>query len=120
MPPKKTTSPGAALQPLDINQESYTKLGARRGRLPAQHLTRSNWTKKSGISKPSTNRSKRRERKCFGSPISRGRLMRPPKKCVTSPRMTKTEGPNTESFVKRIHTTMMNGIVGDLFLNAMN
>jgi hypothetical protein len=46
--------------------------------------------------------------------------MRPPKKCVTSPRMTKTEGPNIESFVKRIHTTMMNGIVGDLFLNAMN
>jgi hypothetical protein len=37
--------------------------------------------------------------------------MRPLRKCVISPRMTKTEGPNTESFVKTIHTTMMNGIM---------
>jgi hypothetical protein len=87
------------------------KLGARRGRLLALHLRRRNWTKKSGISKLSINRSKRRERRCFGSPISRRRLMKPPKKCVTSPRMTKTEGPNTGSFVKRIHTMMMNGMV---------
>jgi hypothetical protein len=38
------------------------KLGARRGRLLAQHLRRRNWTKKSGILKLSINRSKRRER----------------------------------------------------------
>jgi hypothetical protein len=87
------------------------KLGARRGRLPAQHLRRRNWTKKSGISKPSINRSKRRERKCFGSPISIRRLMRSSKKCVTSPRMNKTKGPNTGSFIKKIHTMMMNGMV---------
>jgi hypothetical protein len=87
------------------------KLGARRGRLPAQHLRRRNWTKKSGTTKLSINKFKRRERKCFGSPISRGRLMKPPKKCVTSPKMTKTEGPNTGSFVKRIHSMMMNGMV---------
>jgi hypothetical protein len=30
---------------------------------------------------------------------------------VTSPRMTKTEGLNTESFIKTIHTTMMNGMM---------
>jgi hypothetical protein len=44
MPPKKTTAPGAALQPLDTNQEtlSYEKLEARRERLPAQHLRRRN------------------------------------------------------------------------------
>jgi hypothetical protein len=37
--------------------------------------------------------------------------MRPSKKCVISPRMTKIEGPNTGSFVKKIHTMMMNGMV---------
>jgi hypothetical protein len=87
------------------------KLGARRGRLPAQHLKRRNWTKKSGIWKLYINRSRRRERKCFGSLTSRGRLMKPPKKCVTSPRMTKTEGPSTGNSVKKIHTMMMNGTV---------
>jgi hypothetical protein len=93
------------------------KLGARRGRLPAQHLRRRNWTKKSGILKPSINRFKRRERKCFGSPISRRRLMRPPKKCITSPRMNKTKGPITGSFVKKIHTMMINGMV--IFIMAI-
>jgi hypothetical protein len=87
------------------------KLGARRGRLLAQHLRRRNWTKKSGIWRLFINRSKRRERRCFGSLTFRGRLMRPPRKCVTSPRMTKTEGPSTWSFVKKIHTMMMNGTV---------
>jgi hypothetical protein len=37
--------------------------------------------------------------------------MKPLRKCVTSPRTTKTEGPNTGSFVKKIHTMMMNGTV---------
>jgi hypothetical protein len=93
------------------------KLGARRVRLLAQHLRRRNWTNKSGIWKLSTNKSKRREKKCFGSLTSRGRLMRPPKKCVTSPRMTMTEGPNIGSFVKKIHTMMMNGMV--IFIMAI-
>jgi hypothetical protein len=88
----------------------YAKLRARRGRLPAQHLRRRNWTKRSGTLKLSINRFKRRKRKCFGSPISRERLMRPPTKCAISPRRTKTEGPITESFNKRIHTMMMNGM----------
>jgi hypothetical protein len=35
--------------------------------------------------------------------------MRPLRKCVLSSKMTKTEGLNTESFVKTIRTTMMNG-----------
>jgi hypothetical protein len=37
--------------------------------------------------------------------------MKPLKKCVTLPRTTKTEGPSTGSFVKKIHTMMMNGAV---------
>jgi hypothetical protein len=95
----------------------YAKLGARRGRLPAQHLRRMNWTKRSGTMKLSINRFKRRERKCFGSLISRERLMRPPKKCAISPRRTKIEGPITGSFAKRIHTMMMNDIV--IFIMAI-
>jgi hypothetical protein len=43
--------------------------------------------------------------------------MRPPKKCVTSHRMTKTEGPSTGSFIKRIHIIMMNGMV--IFIMAI-
>jgi hypothetical protein len=93
------------------------KLGARRGRLPAQHLRRRNWTKKLGIWKLSINKSRRRERRCFGSPTSRGRLMKSLRKCVISPRMTKTEGPNTGSFIKKIHTMMMNGTV--IFIMAI-
>jgi hypothetical protein len=109
MPPKKTAGPGATLQPLDVNQETLRQ--ARTGRLPAQHLRRRNWTKKLGTLKLSTNRFKIRERKCFSLPISRKRLMRPPKKCAISPRRTKTEGLIIGSFVKRIHTMMMNGMV---------
>jgi hypothetical protein len=90
-------------------RKPYARLGARRGRLPAQHLRRRSWTKRSGTLKISINRFKRRERKCFGLPISRKRLMRP--------RRTKTEGPITGSFVKRIHTMMMNGMV--IFIMAI-
>jgi hypothetical protein len=99
-----------------LTKKRYTKLGARRGRLPAQHLRR-NWTKRSGTLKLSIDRFKRRERKCFGSSISRERLMRPSKKCAISPRRTKTEGPITGSFVKRIHKMMMNGMV--IFIMAI-
>jgi hypothetical protein len=94
-----------------LTRRHYVKLGARRGRLTAQHLRRRNWTKKSGIWKLSINRSKRRERRCFGSLTFRGRLMKPSRKCVTSPKTTKTEGPSIGSFVKKIHTMTMNGTV---------
>jgi hypothetical protein len=92
-------------------KKHYAKLGARRGRLPAQHLRRRNWTKKSGTLKPFINRSRRKKKRCFVSLIFRERLMRPLRKCVISPKMTKTEGLNTESFVKTIRETMMNGMM---------
>jgi hypothetical protein len=72
---------------------------------------RRSWTKKSGTLKPFINRSRRRKKRCFVSPIFRGRLMRLLRKCVISPKMTKIEGLNTESFVKTIRTMMMNGIM---------
>jgi hypothetical protein len=92
-------------------KKHYAKLGARKGRLPVQHLRRRSWTKRSGTSKPSINRFKRRKKRCFVSPIFRGSLMRSLRKCVISPKMTKTKGLNIESFVKTIHTTMMNGMM---------
>jgi hypothetical protein len=90
-------------------KKRYVKLGARKRRLPVQHPRRRSWTKKLGTLKPFINRSRRRKKRCFVSLIFRGRLMRPLRKCVISPKMTKTEGLNTESFVKTIRTTMMNG-----------
>jgi glycine betaine/choline ABC-type transport system substrate-binding protein len=48
MPPKKTTALGAALQPLDTNQETISLREARKGRLPAQHFRWRSWTRKSG------------------------------------------------------------------------
>jgi hypothetical protein len=59
----------------------------------------------------------KKKEKCFVSLIFRGKLTRPLRKCVISPRMTKTEGPNTKSFVKTIHTTMMNGMM--IFIMAI-
>jgi hypothetical protein len=95
MPPKKSSGLGAALQPLDVNQETLREARSQKGRLPVRHLRRS-WTKKSGTSKPFINRSRGKRKRCFVSPIFRRRLMRPLKKCVISPNMTKTEDLNTE------------------------
>jgi hypothetical protein len=111
MPPKKSSGPGAALQPLDVNQETLREARSQKRKATVQHLRRRSWTKKSGTSKPSINRFRRRKKRCFISPIFRGRLIRPLKKCVILLKMTKTEGLNTESFVKTIHTTMMNGMM---------
>jgi hypothetical protein len=69
-------------------KKHYVKLGARKVRLPVQHLRRRSWTKKSGTSKPSINRFRRRKKRCFVSPIFRERLMRPLKKCVILLKMT--------------------------------
>ena len=92
-------------------KKHYAKLGARKGRLSVQHPRRRSWTKRSGTLKPFINRSRRRKKRCFVSPIFRGRLMKPVRKCVISPKMTKTKGLNTESFVKPTPTTMMNGMM---------
>jgi hypothetical protein len=47
MPPKKTTALGAALQPMDTNQDSLSlseRPEAKRGRPPVQHFRRRSWT----------------------------------------------------------------------------
>jgi hypothetical protein len=110
MPPKKSSGPGVHYSHWMLIKKHYAKLGARKGRPPVQHLKRS-WTKKSDTSKPSINTFRRRKKRCFVLLIFRGRLMRPLKKCVILLKMTMTEGLNIESFVKTIHTMMMNGMM---------
>jgi hypothetical protein len=115
MPPKKITAPGAALQPLDTNQETLSlslslseRLRARRERPPVQHFRRS-WTRRSGTWKSSTNRCKGKRRRWLGWPIFKGRLMKLLRKCVILLKMIKTEGPNIGSFVKRAYSTKKDG-----------
>jgi hypothetical protein len=80
------------------------KLEAKKGRLLVLHFRRKSWT-----SKPFINRSRGKRRRCFVLPIFRRRLMRPLEKCVISLKMTRTEGLSTGRFVKRAHSTKMNG-----------
>jgi hypothetical protein len=51
MPPKKTTTPRAALHPLDTNQETLSlseRPEAKREMPPVQHFRRRSWTRRSG------------------------------------------------------------------------
>jgi hypothetical protein len=115
MPPKKITAPGAtALQPLDTNQETLSlseRLEARRERPPVQHSRRRSWTKRSGTWKSSINKCKGRRRRWLGWPIFKRKSTKLLKKCVILLKMTKTEGPNTGSFVKRAYSTKMDGMM---------
>jgi hypothetical protein len=108
MPPKKTTAPGAALQPLNTNQETVSLREARRERLPAQHFRRRSWTRKSGTWKSFINRYKGKRRRWPGWPTFRRRSTKPLKKCAILPKMTMTEGLNIGSFVRRAHSTKKN------------
>jgi hypothetical protein len=111
MPPKKIAAPGAALQPLDTNQETLSeRLEARRERPPVQHSKR-RWTRRSGTWKSSTNRYKGKRRRWLGWPIFKERLMKLLRKCVILLKMIKTEGPNTGSFVKRAYSTKMDDMM---------
>jgi hypothetical protein len=111
IPPKKSSALGAALQPLDVNQETLREARSQKGRLQVQRLRRKSSIKKSGTSKPSNNRSRGRRTRCFVSPTFRRRSMRPLRKCVISLKMTRTEDLNAESFVRTILTMMTNGMM---------
>jgi hypothetical protein len=66
MLPKKITAPGAAVQPLDTNQETLSlseRLEAKRERPLVQHSRRRSWTRKSGTWKSSTNKGKGKRRR---------------------------------------------------------
>jgi hypothetical protein len=63
MPPKKTTMLGAALQPLDINQETISLREARKEKLPAHYFRRRSWTRRSGTWKSFISRCKGKKEK---------------------------------------------------------
>jgi hypothetical protein len=66
MPPKKITAPGAALQPLDINQETLSlseRPEAKRERPSVQHFRRRSWTMRSGTWRSFTSRCKGKKEK---------------------------------------------------------
>jgi hypothetical protein len=114
MPPKKTTAPGAALQPLDTNQETLSlslseRPEAKRERPPVQHFRRRSWIRKSGTYKSFTSRCKGKRRRWSGWPTFRRRSTKLLRKCVILIKMIMTEGPNTGSFAKRAYSTKMNG-----------
>jgi hypothetical protein len=111
MPPKKSSGPGAALQPLDVNRETLREARSQKRKATSPTPQKEELDQEIRDLEAIHQQVQKRKKRCFVSPIFRGRLMRPPRKCVISPKMTKTEGLNTESYVRTFRTTMMNGMM---------
>jgi hypothetical protein len=111
MSSKKTTVPGAALQPLDTNQDTLSLRKARSQKRKATSPTLHEEELDQEIRDLEVIHQQvhREKEKCFGWPTFRGRLMKQLRRCVISLKMTKTEGPNIGSFVKKAQSTKMNG-----------
>jgi hypothetical protein len=87
------------------------RLEARRERPLVQHSRRESWTRRSGIWKSFINKYKGKKRRWLDWPIFKGRSMKLLSKSVILLKMTKTEGLNTGSFVKRAYSTKMDGMM---------
>jgi hypothetical protein len=113
MPPKKITWPGVALQPLDTNQETLSLREARSQKRKAtsptlQEEELDQEIRDMEIIHQQVQRKKRR--RWLSWPIFKEKSMKLMRKCVILLKMIMTEeGPNTGSFVKRAHSTKMNG-----------
>jgi hypothetical protein len=83
---------------------------ARRGRPLVQHPKRMSWAKKSGIWRCFINKYKGRRRRWLDYPTFRGRLTKLLKKYTISLKMSKSEGPNIGSFIKKASSMRMNGM----------
>jgi hypothetical protein len=110
MPPKKTSGPGATLQPLDVNQKTLREARSQKRKATSPTPQEEELDQQIRDLEAIDQQVQKKKEKMLGLPISRERMMRPPKKCAISLRRTKTEGPITGSFGKRIHTMMMNGM----------
>jgi uncharacterized membrane protein YhaH (DUF805 family) len=91
MPPKKITTLGVALQPLDTNQETLSLREARS-------------QKRKATSPTLQEEELDQEIRDF-----KGRSMKLLRKCVILLKMIMTKGPNIASFVKRAHSMKMDG-----------
>jgi hypothetical protein len=116
MPPKKTTMLGAALQPLDINQETISLREARKEKLPAHYFRRRSWTRRSGTWKSFISRCKGKRRRWPDWTTFRRRSTQPLKKCAILPKMTMTKGLSTRIFVRRAHLTRMNDMTTSIMV----
>jgi hypothetical protein len=109
---KKATAPGAALQPLDTNQDALSLREARSQKRKATSPTLHEEQLDQEIRDLEAIHQQvqmKKRRKCFGWLTFRRRLTKQPKRCVISLQMTRTEGPSTRSFVKKAQSTKMNG-----------
>jgi hypothetical protein len=111
MPPKKITAPGAALQPLDTNQETLSLREARSQKRKATSPTLQEEELDQEIRDLEIihQQVQRKKRRWPGWLTFRRRSTKLLRKCVILLKMIMTEGPNTGSFVKRAHSTKMNG-----------
>jgi hypothetical protein len=110
MPPKKITAPGAALQPLDTIQETLSLREAQSQKRKATSLTFQEELDQAIRNMEIIHQQvQRKRRRWLGWPIFKGRSMKLLRKCVILLKMTKIEGPNIGSFVKRVYSTKMDG-----------
>jgi hypothetical protein len=113
MTPKKTTAPGAALQPLDTNQETLSLREARSQKRKATSPTpqEEELDQKIRDLEAIHQQVQRKREKMLRLADLQWKIDEAAKEMVTSLRMTKTEGLNTGSFVKKAQSMMMNGMM---------
>jgi hypothetical protein len=115
MPPKKTSSGlGAALQPLDVNQDTLREARTQKRKATSptpQEEELDQEIRDLEAIHQQVERKRERERKCFVFPIYRRRSMKLLKKYVILFKMTRTKDLHKESFVKTIPTMMMIGMM---------
>jgi hypothetical protein len=112
MPPKKSSGLGAALQPLDVNQETLCEARSQKRKATSPTPQEEELDQEiRDLEAIHQQVERKRERRCFVSPIYRRRSMRLLRKCVISLKMTRTEDLHAESFVRTIPTMMMIGMM---------
>jgi hypothetical protein len=113
MPPKKTTASGAALQPLDTNQEALSLREARSQKRKATSPTPQEEELDQEIRDLEAihHRVQMKREKMLRLIKLKGTSMKQLKKCATSCRTIKDEGLNIESFIMKLQSTMMDGMM---------
>jgi hypothetical protein len=113
MPPKKAIAPGAALAPLNINQEVLPLREARNQKRKAISPTPQEEELDQEIRDlEAIHQQVERREKCFGTLNSRRKLIKLLKRCDISHKTTsKDEGHSRESFIRKVQVMMMYGMV---------
>jgi hypothetical protein len=103
---------GAAMQPLDVNQDTLCEARTQKRKATSPTPQEEELDQDSrDLEAIHQQVERKRERKCFVFPIYRRRSMKLLKKYVILLKMTKTEDLHKESFVKTISTMMMIGMM---------